>query len=67
MTTTDNLLLTPTPSAYTYPLLIKQLLLNSMSLHGDQEITYRGQMRYRFRDFNQRIGQLANALTALDV
>ena len=67
MTTTDNLLLTPTPSAYTYPLLIKQLLLNSMSLHGDQEITYRGQMRYRFRDFNQRIGQLANALSALEV
>ncbi len=60
-------LLTPTPSAYAFPLLIKQLLLNSMSLHGDQEITYRGQMRYSYRDFNRRIGQLANALTALDV
>lgn len=67
MTSPDNLLLTPTPSAYTYPLLIKQLLLNSMSLHGDQEITYRGEMRYSFRDFNQRIAQLANALSALDV
>lgn len=60
-------LLTPTPSAYAFPLLIKQLLLNSMSLHGDQEITYRGEMRYRYRDFNRRIAQLANALTALDV
>lgn len=60
-------LLTPTPSAYAFPLLIKQLLLNSMSLHGDQEITYRGQMRYSYRDFNRRIGQLANALTALNV
>lgn len=60
-------LLTPTPSAYAFPLLIKQLLLNSMSLHGGQEITYRGEMRYRYRDFNRRIGQLANALTALEV
>ncbi|MEX8195418.1 fatty acid--CoA ligase [Comamonas guangdongensis] len=66
MKSTDNLL-TPTPSAYTYPLLIKQLLINAMSLHADQEITYRGQMRYKYRDFRQRIGQLANALTALDV
>ncbi|MBV8249638.1 MAG: AMP-binding protein, partial [Comamonas sp.] len=66
MKSTDNLL-TPTPSAYTYPLLIKQLLTNAMSLHADQEITYRGQMRYKYRDFRQRIGQLANALTALDV
>ncbi|MFS4553170.1 fatty acid--CoA ligase [Comamonas resistens] len=60
-------LLTPTPSAYAFPLLIKQLLLNSMSLHGDQEITYRGEMRYSYRDFNRRIAQLANALTVLDV
>jgi fatty-acyl-CoA synthase len=66
MSTTDHLL-APTPSAYTYPLLVKQLLLNAMSLHGEQEITYRGQMRYRYRDFERRIAQLANALTALDV
>ncbi|QIL79687.1 fatty acid--CoA ligase [Diaphorobacter sp. HDW4A] len=64
MNPSDHLLV-PTASAYTYPLLIKQLLLNSMSLHGDQEITYRGEMRYRYRDFNRRIGQLANALTQL--
>ncbi|MDR2334813.1 MAG: fatty acid--CoA ligase [Burkholderiaceae bacterium] len=67
MTHSEQHLLQPTPSAYTYPLLIKQLLLNSMSLHGDQEITYRGEMRYTYRDFNRRIAQLANALTALDV
>lgn len=57
----------PTPSGYTYPLLIKQLLLNSLSLYGDQEITYRGERRYRFRDFRRRIGQLASALSALGV
>ncbi|NMF98875.1 fatty acid--CoA ligase [Aromatoleum toluolicum] len=56
-----------TPSAYTYPLLVKQLLLNSVSLHGDQEITYRGEMRYTFREFRQRVGKLASALTALGV
>lgn len=67
MTISDNLLLQPTPSAYTYPLLVKQLLLSSMSLHADQEITYRGEMRYTYRDFNQRIAQLANALTGLEV
>ena len=60
----DNLI-TAAQSAYAYPLLVKQLLINSASLYGDQEISYRGQMRYTFRDFRGRIGQLASALTAL--
>jgi len=60
-------LITPTPSAYTYPLLVKQLLLNALSIHGDQEITYRGEMRYSFRQFRERIGQLASMLRGLDV
>lgn len=58
-------LTTSTPSAYAYPLLVKQLLVNSLSLYGDQEISYRGEMRYTFRDFRQRIGQLASALSTL--
>jgi len=62
----DNLI-TPTPSAYTYPLLVKQLLTNSQCLYGDQEITYRGELRYSYRTFRQRIGQLASALAALGV
>jgi fatty-acyl-CoA synthase len=60
-------LIVPTPSAYSYPLLVKQLLLNSLTLHGEQEITYQGNVRYRFRDFRNRIGQLASALQALEV
>ncbi|WP_018314099.1 fatty acid--CoA ligase [Cupriavidus sp. UYPR2.512] len=60
----DNLI-TAAQSAYAYPLLVKQLLINSVSLHGDQEISYRGQKRYTFRDFRGRIGKLASALTAL--
>lgn len=65
----NETLITPTPSAYSYPLLVKQLLLNSLSLYGDQEIVYRGEheQRYRFRDFHQRIGRLANALSSLGV
>jgi fatty-acyl-CoA synthase len=55
------------PSAYAYPLLVKQLLTNSLSLYGDQEITYRGEMRYTYRDFRRRIGQLASALEGLGV
>ncbi|EHP40618.1 AMP-dependent synthetase/ligase [Cupriavidus basilensis OR16] len=60
-------LITPTPSAYTYPLLVKQLLLNALSVHGDQEITYRGELRYSLRQFRERVGQLASMLTGLDV
>ncbi|MBN3786153.1 fatty acid--CoA ligase [Burkholderia sp. Ac-20353] len=62
----DNLV-AATPSAYNYPLLIKQLLLNARSIHGDQEITYRGELRYRFSDFDRRLCRLASALTSLDV
>ncbi|HEY5806635.1 MAG TPA: fatty acid--CoA ligase [Povalibacter sp.] len=62
----ENLIVS-TPSAYGYPLLIKQLLTNSLALHGDQQITYRGELRYTYREFRRRIGQLASALEALGV
>ncbi len=62
----DNLIVS-TPSAYAYPLLVKQLLVNAISLHGDQEISYRGESRYTYRDFNVRLGKLASALTSLGV
>ena len=62
-----NNTLTPTPSAYAFPLTVKQLLVNAMSLYGDQEICYRGEQRWRYRDFQGRIGQLANALQAQGV
>ena len=60
-------LITSAPSAYAYPLLVKQLLTNSLSLYGDQEITYRGELRYTYRDFRRRLGQLASALEGLGV
>ena len=38
-----------TPSAYSYPLLIKQLL-NTLELrHPDQEIVYADHLRYTYR------------------
>ena len=62
----ENLIVS-SPQAYGYPLLIKQLLTNSLSLYGDQEITYRGEFRYTYRDFRRRVGQLASALEGLGV
>ena len=61
----QNNLIVSTPSAYSFPLLVKQLLTHSLSLYGDQEISYRGEMRYTYRDFRRRVGQLASTLTSL--
>jgi len=54
-------------SAYAYPLLIKQLLHTPMALAADQEIVYRDQFRYRYRDFRSRLARLANLLAGLGV
>ncbi len=54
-------------SAYSYPLLIKSLLGNSLVRSPDQEIIYRDQMRYTYRDFHKRVAQLANGLEKLGV
>ena len=39
-------LIEKTPSAYSYPLLIKNLLTSSITQSADQEIVYRDIMRY---------------------
>ena len=44
----DNLI-EASPSAYAYPLLIKQLLLTPLVHAPEQEIVYRGQHRYSYR------------------
>ena len=56
-----------TPSAYAYPLLIRQLLHTPLATAPDQEITYQGKLRYSYRTLNERIGRLANALAGLGV
>lgn len=60
-------LIEQTQSAYAYPLLIKNLLSNSLVRSPDQEIIYRDQMRYTYRDLHKRIAQLANGLEKLGV
>lgn len=57
----------PTPSAYGYPLLIKQLLHTPLAVNPEQEIVYRDLKRYSYRTLGQRIGQLASALRNLGV
>lgn len=49
------------------PLLIKQLLLTPARLNLDQEIVYRDQRRFTYRDLHERVRRLANALTSLGV
>lgn len=56
-----------TPSAYSYPLLIKNLLPSAVTYSPDQEIVYRDKFRYTYADFNKRVSKLANALTSLGV
>ena len=60
-------LIQPTPSAYVYPLLIKHLLHKPQAIAADQEITYQGRIRYTYREFNKRLGRLANLLEGLGV
>lgn len=56
-----------TPSAYDYPLLIKNLFRNPVVDNPDQEIIYRGVVRHTYRDVRQRVRRLANVLTGLGV
>ena len=56
-----------TPSAYAYPLLIKQLLHTPLATAPEQEISYQGKVRYSYRTLRQRIGRLASGLAGLGV
>jgi fatty-acyl-CoA synthase len=60
-------LITKTPSAYEYPLLIKQLLHTPVLYAPDQEIVYRDLRRHTYKEFYKRINRLANALTDMGV
>ncbi|MFO7989812.1 MAG: fatty acid--CoA ligase [Desulfotignum sp.] len=59
---TPTRLIDPTPSAYAYPLLIKNLLDTPLIYSPDQEIVYRDQHRYTYKTFSQRVKQLAAML-----
>ncbi len=63
----DNHIIERTPSAYSYPLLIKQLLHTPLANAPEQEIVYRDLSRYTYRRFAQRVAQQAHMLQGLGV
>ncbi len=63
---TENLI-TRTPSAYGYPLLIKQLFEAPLVDNPAQEIVYKGHLRFTYGAFRERVRRLAAALTAQGV
>ncbi|HEY3489067.1 MAG TPA: fatty acid--CoA ligase [Candidatus Deferrimicrobiaceae bacterium] len=56
-----------TESAHDYPLLIKSMLQAPIVSAPDQEIVYRGKLRFTYRELHARVQRLANALTGLGV
>jgi fatty-acyl-CoA synthase len=59
--------ITVTQSAYTYPLLIKQLLHTPLMQAPQQEIVYRDLRRITYAELRDRIGRLASALAEIGV
>jgi fatty-acyl-CoA synthase len=56
-----------TPSAYSYPLLVKQLLYTPLACAPQQEIVYRGERRFTYLTLRDRIGRLASGLASLGI
>ena len=60
-------ILEPTPSAYSYPLLIKHLLPTPRAQAARQEIVYADRTRYDYRTLRRRISRLASGLSTCGV
>jgi fatty-acyl-CoA synthase len=52
----------PAREAYQFPLTIRHLLDSALMTAGDQQIVYRDQSNYTYREFHGRIGRLASLL-----
>ena len=63
----ENTNIAVTPSAYAYPLLIKQLLHTPRAIAAEQEIVYSDRLRMTYADMFERIGRFANLLARLGV
>lgn len=57
----------PGEGAYTYPLLIKRLLMSGGRYEKTREIVYRDLQRFSYLELNERIARLANVLTEAGV
>ncbi|OQX63051.1 MAG: long-chain fatty acid--CoA ligase [Desulfococcus sp. 4484_241] len=55
------------PSAFYFPLLIKNILQSPLNYNPEQEIVYRDKMRYNYRTLAERVARLANLLRGLGV
>jgi len=53
--------------SYQYQLTIKKLLMTPLAYSPNQEIVYRDKFRYTYKDFNERVHKLANALADMGV
>ncbi|MCB1822079.1 MAG: AMP-binding protein, partial [Candidatus Competibacteraceae bacterium] len=62
-----NSIIDKTPSAYAYPLLIKNLLANPLRQFPAQEIVYGDLKRQTYREMGERIHRLASGLAGLGV
>jgi fatty-acyl-CoA synthase len=56
-----------TPSAYAYPLLIKQLLHAPLAQTAFRKLFYRDVRRFTYLELRARIGRLASALEKVGV
>ena len=59
--------ISPTASAYTYPLLIKNLLATPLIFSPRQKISYRDSIEITYEEFGKRVCQLAHGLVNLGV
>ncbi|CAG8868025.1 Long-chain-fatty-acid--CoA ligase [Pseudomonas fluorescens] len=57
----------PAEGAYSYPLLIKRLLMSGSRYEKTREIVYRDLHRFTYLQLNERIARLANVLTEAGV
>ena len=60
-------LIETTPSAYPYPLLIRELLQIGVDRSPEQEIVYANKQRMTYRELTARVGRLASGLASLGV
>lgn len=65
--TLDDRSVDTTPSAYSYPLILKQLLHTPIRYAPDQEIVYQDKVRMTYREFVDRVSGLASGLASLGV
>ncbi|MBA1201940.1 fatty acid--CoA ligase [Pseudomonas capeferrum] len=60
-------IIAPTEGAYSFPLLIKRLLMSGSRYEKTREIVYRDQLRFSYLQLNERIARLANVLSEAGV